>query len=433
MVSSKNISLKIALGIVCTAILISFLAPWISTEMPLYAKYKNQNIFPAFSKNGQLEIKDKEGRNQYLQYRNIDWKKIKLDQVIWAPITYDPGKSDPENFNYVSPFQKQFFKGEDNKLSSMPLKFRHWLGTGKRGDDVLAGMIHGTSISIAVGFFSVLLAALIGILIGATAGYLGNKELKISFAKTISISLGIFIAFFYAIYLRIPSWKMAFENSSISLWLQILFSLLLITIIIFISIKTSGILSGISFFRKEITLPADHFLSRIIEVVISIPRLLLILSFAAIMRPSIFSVVLIIGLTSWTSIARLVRAEFLKIKNMDYIQWCKSSGYSSWRIMLFHALPNAIINVWPAFIFNIATAILIESSLSFLGIGLPPETVSWGSLISNGNDNMTAWWLILFPGIAILLLILSLYLLSEKMGSQTIFFSFQKKKTSDYM
>ncbi len=122
---------------------------------------------------------------------------------------------------------------------------------------------------------------------------------------------------------------------------------------------------------------------------------------------------IIIGLTTWTEIARFTRAEFLRIRQLEYIQAAESLGYSDLRIMLKHALPNGMAPALITIAFGIASAILIESGLSFLGIGVPSDTVTWGSLLSAGKQNYNAWWLVVFPGLAIFITVTVYNLLGE--------------------
>ncbi|MCL4135085.1 UNVERIFIED_CONTAM: hypothetical protein GTU68_047024 [Idotea baltica] len=153
--------------------------------------------------------------------------------------------------------------------------------------------------------------------------------------------------------------------------------------------------------------------SRLIEVIVCIPRLFLIIAIVAVAKPSIILVMVIIGLTSWTGIARLIRAELLKVRNLEYTEAAQALGYSDWRIMFKHAIPNALSPVLIAVAFGIAGAILIEAFLSFIGIGVPAEVVTWGSLLNLARSAPTAWWLAIFPGFAIFLTITFFNLIGE--------------------
>lgn len=158
----------------------------------------------------------------------------------------------------------------------------------------------------------------------------------------------------------------------------------------------------------------DLILSRFIEIVICFPTFLLILSVLAFIGQGLLNIMIVIGLTSWTGIARLVRGEFLKLKNQEYVLSARALGYSSSRIIFRHILPNALSPVLVSITFGIASAILIESSLSFLGFGVQPPQPSWGDILSQSRDFMDiAWWIMFFPGCAIFIAVLSFNLIGE--------------------
>lgn len=164
----------------------------------------------------------------------------------------------------------------------------------------------------------------------------------------------------------------------------------------------------------------DTIFSRIIEVVMCVPTLVLILALLAVIeQPTIWHMMAIIGMTSWTGIARLTRAEFLKLKQMDFVAAARATGIGPIRIMYRYLLPNALAPVLVPITFGIAAAILIESSLSFLGFGAPPPNPSWGTLLSAGRSNYQLWWLIVFPGTAIFLAVLAYNLIGEGLQEAT--------------
>jgi len=157
----------------------------------------------------------------------------------------------------------------------------------------------------------------------------------------------------------------------------------------------------------------DLALSRLIELMLAIPTFFLLLIVAATFQPSIYLVMAVLGLTGWVGIARFVRGEFLKVRAMDYVAAAQSLGASDLRVMLRHVLPNSIAPVLVAMSFGVAGAILTESALSFLGIGVPAQLVTWGSLLSVAQSNTTAWWLAVFPGAAIFITVLAYNLLGD--------------------
>lgn len=158
----------------------------------------------------------------------------------------------------------------------------------------------------------------------------------------------------------------------------------------------------------------DLWLSRMIEIVICFPVLFLILSVQAFTHPSIINIMIALGLVSWTGVARLQRGEFLRIVNLDFVTAVRALGGSSLRIIFLHVLPNALGPILVLISFGIAGSILVESTLSFLGFGVPQPTASWGDLLNNGrNDIQGTWWLTVFPGIAIFLTVTCFNLLGE--------------------
>jgi peptide/nickel transport system permease protein len=166
--------------------------------------------------------------------------------------------------------------------------------------------------------------------------------------------------------------------------------------------------------------PVDAVISRIIEVVLCIPTLVLILALVSVLeRPTIWHTMAIIGCTRWTSIARLARAEFFKLRESEFVMSARALGVRSGRIIFRHILPNALAPILVPITFGIADAILIESALSYLGFGPPPPNPSWGDLLSQGRSNMQMWWLILFPGLAIFLTVLAYNLIGEGLQEAT--------------
>ena len=161
-------------------------------------------------------------------------------------------------------------------------------------------------------------------------------------------------------------------------------------------------------------------MSRVIEVVLCIPTLVLILALISVVpKTTIWHLMVVIGLTSWTSIARLTRAEFLKLRESDFVIAARALGAGARRVMFRHILRNAMAPILVPITFGIASAILIESGLSFLGFGPPPPAPSWGALLALGRDHYNMWWLILFPGIGIFLTVLAYNLIGEGLQEAT--------------
>ena len=158
----------------------------------------------------------------------------------------------------------------------------------------------------------------------------------------------------------------------------------------------------------------DAILMRFVDIMLCFPTFFLILAVIAFLGPSIWIIMAVIGVTSWMHVARLVRAEVMLIREMDYIMAARCIGCSDLRIIFRHILPNALSPVLVSATLGIAGAILTESALSFLGIGVQPPTPSWGNILTSGKDYLEfAWWLSLFPGLAILVTVLAYNLLGE--------------------
>ena len=144
-----------------------------------------------------------------------------------------------------------------------------------------------------------------------------------------------------------------------------------------------------------------------------LPTYFLIIAIAATLKPSIFYTMIVIGLTSWVGIARFTRNEFLRVRNLDYVTSAVALGVPTKRIVMRHIMPNALTPVLVSVVFGIAAAILLESGLSFLGIGVPADLVTWGSILNEARSNSFAWWLAAFPTTAIFLAVLAYYLVGE--------------------
>ena len=159
---------------------------------------------------------------------------------------------------------------------------------------------------------------------------------------------------------------------------------------------------------------ADAMIMRLVDLMLVFPRFFLLLAVLAFLQPSIWTIMAVIGLTGWMGVARLVRAEFLSLKEREFVVWSQSIGASAFRIIWRHILPNALAPVLVAMTLGIPAAILTESGLSFLGLGVQPPYATWGNILNDGKDSIEiAWWLSVYPGLAILITVLSYNLLGE--------------------
>ncbi len=158
----------------------------------------------------------------------------------------------------------------------------------------------------------------------------------------------------------------------------------------------------------------DSVLMRFVDIMLCFPSFFLILTVVALLGPSLFKVMVVIGITSWMGTSRFVRAEFLSLRERDFTQAAKALGVKDSRIIFRHILPNALAPVFVTATLDVATAILVEAGLSFLGFGVQPPAPSWGNILTEGRTYIfDAWWLTVFPGLAILMTVLSFNLLGE--------------------
>lgn len=350
-----------------------------------------------------IEVRQPGGGFLTLRAERIDWHELDLADTWWAPIPY--GNRPRTSHSSISPIGQQKLKNGQG----LTLRNRHWFGTDQSGRDVLAGMLRGIRISLGIGLLATLIAGLIGFLIGSMAGYFSDDRLLLpSFMKWTMIP-SIVIGTWYGFIRR----KFEFtEVTGWDWWLQFGVGL--------IWLAGVGILvSGIGWLiwkqgqQKRSVIRIDFFLSRIIEVLDSLPQLLLIITLGAVLARDIWTFITLIGLTSWSGVARMVRAETLRIRDSDYITAARISQIPSKRILFRHVWPQIIPIMLVPLAFGVGNVIIAESSLSFLGI--IEQSSSWGGMLSEAVHVRQLWWLPIFPGIAIFLTVLSVNVLGESL------------------
>jgi peptide/nickel transport system permease protein len=201
------------------------------------------------------------------------------------------------------------------------------------------------------------------------------------------------------------------EGTSVSLTV----GFIAVGISIFLGILFGGI-AGYYGKLKLGFLTIDTIIMRFVDIMLCFPTFFLILTVVALLPPSIYNIMIIIGLTSWMGTARFVRAEFLSLRELDYVTAARSQAIPEWRIILIHMVPNAIAPVLVSATIGVATAILIESSLSFLGFGVQPPDATWGNILSDGKQFIfDAPWITFVPGFSILFVVLAFNLCGEGM------------------
>jgi peptide/nickel transport system permease protein len=270
-------------------------------------------------------------------------------------------------------------------------RYTHWLGTDKYGRDVLAGIIHGSRTALLIGFVSVLLAFLIGVPLGMASAYFGDSGIRAGWVSILTFVATFPVALFYVI-----------TESRQSHPDYLLIGLVMLLLVV-LNLMASKIRS------HKWHIPLDMLLIHIIAVRKSFPGIFLLLVLSALIsKPSVWSVIGIIAILGWADFARLARAETLAVKEENYIANVTMIGLGAWRILWRHIFPNIWSTLMVATCFSIGGAILLEATLSFLGVGLPVEQVTWGKMLADGRD-MRAWWLVVFPGFCIFAIIWSLH------------------------
>ncbi|MEM9920459.1 MAG: ABC transporter permease, partial [Bacteroidota bacterium] len=381
----KNRMALWALRILLFLIFIALTADFLANDKPIYCKLDGQTHWPIF-KNFAVQS----GWSKWPDgLATFDWQKAEYESVVWPLIPYADNNVDISNY-LKGPFEEQ---------SVQSPRFRHRLGTDGVGRDVAAGMIKGTRVAIFVGVLAMLIAAFIGIFFGAIAGYFGDKGLRLSRARLLLNAIGLVLAYFYAIVAR--RYQL---SSGEGLYTELLISLLIaLGILLFVNLLSRP-LEKIPFLGHRHAIAVDLLVMRFVEVMNSIPGLLLLLAILVLVpKPTIFVVMVIIGMISWTGITRFIRAEILRVRNLEYIEAARAMGYKDRRIIWRHAIPNALGPVLITIAFGIAGAILLEAFLSFLGQGVGIENLTWGRMLSLARSNFSAWWLAVFPGFAIFL------------------------------
>ena len=184
-------------------------------------------------------------------------------------------------------------------------------------------------------------------------------------------------------------------------------------IAVFISMVIGVFLGGLAGYHGGWV---DNAVTRFVEIMFCLPTFFIIMMVITFLGPSIINVMIVIGITSWAGLSRLVRAEFLTLRERDFVSSAKVQGVSDMRIIFRHILPNAMAPVYVSATLSVGGAILIESALSFLGLGVQIPTPSWGNILSGGRNYIDyAWWLTFFPGLAILITVLSFNLIGESL------------------
>lgn len=379
----KSRAYKFSLGIVYLSLFIALFADLLAHDKPLVCQCEGQWRWPAFRQAGE----------------SLGWMNIThaFDYTTctnkWMPlIPFNASTIDPNASGYSPPAESRSAQG-----------YRHWLGTDALGRDVLAGIIHGTRYAWIIGLISTLLTAIPGILIGMTIGYWKNHKLRLSIRQIIGL---IFIILL-----------IAYEFYLVIIIDQIVIRIVLILILILLACAAYRILSNRrNSVSKKYPVPVDDMVMRGIDFFESFPRLFLLMALLVFLaRPSLGLLIVLIAFIRWPLFAQVARAEARRESELNYVLASENIGLPWYKIIVVHVWPNIKSALFTTALFSISTAILLEASLSFIGLGLKLERVTWGSILNEGRQYLPAWWLSFFPGLAIFILLISLHwILAEK-------------------
>jgi len=290
---------------------------------------------------------------------------------------------------------------ETMRPEEIPKLGLYLLGTDDLGRDVFARMMQGAWVSLTVGFVAVGIAVFIGIVMGGISGYFGQNLMRVDQILSLvalllgggllavgAFVLGAALLLIGSVYIPLSLWlKKGLGKRPLRKWMRVIFT---------------GAIS------------IDTLIMRFVDIMLCFPSFFLILTVVALLPASMYNIMIVIGLTSWMGTTRFVRAEFLSLREQDFVTAARALGVSNWRIIFRHMIPNAIAPVLVSATIGIATAILTEAGLSFLGFGVPPPHATWGNILSDGKRFIfDAPWLTFIPGLVILIVVLSFNLFGE--------------------
>ena len=290
---------------------------------------------------------------------------------------------------------------ETLRPDEVPVFGVYLFGTDDLGRDAFSRMLQGAWVSLTVGFVAVGISVLVGILLGGIAGYFGQNHICLDHI------LMVFLLCLGAALLVIG--VIPFGTALVALGLAYLFY--------YTAARkkpgTRRLPTWLSVLHKN-ALSIDTLIMRVVDIMLCFPSFFLILTVVALLPASIYNIMIVIGLTSWMGTTRFVRAEFLSLREQDFVTAARALGVNNFRIIFRHMMPNAIGPVLVSATIGIATAILTEAGLSFLGFGVPPPHATWGNILSDGKRFIfDAPWLTFIPGFAILIVVLSFNLFGE--------------------
>jgi len=370
---------------------LALLSDLIAGSKPLMARGGDQIHFPVFeswlSQTGLY-------RPTFIPAGGI-WKKADMDYAIWPLITYGPEETNVLESALLPPF------------TEAAVSQGHWLGTDALGRDVLSGLLQGARYSLGVALLGMSCACLLGLALGVAAGWWNDRRLRASRWSLGTASGGAALLFLQlSVSPNVASWS-------------------------FLATSAGGLVvlagAGLAFralvprsASKPVMIPVDSAMNALLVLLSAFPVILLVLALSVSLGPGLPLLVISLTALGWPLFALISRSETRSLRQSEFMQAGVALGLPELRLLSRQLLPQ----MWPrlkvVFAFGVAQAVLIESALSYLGLGIPLDRVSWGSMISSAQSQPGAWWLVAFPGAALLTFVSALMSLSRSSIPQRV-------------
>ena len=397
----KQLKIRFAVVWLLSLFFIAVFLEFLASDKPILAKVEETWYMPSLGET----MFDLGVNERYNKIRRVKWEKH--DEFKIMPLVpYSANTLDLKNASYKGPFEKQ-------RVQS--IRYRHWLGTDKIGRDVLAGLLNGCRVIIKIMLIVGFVAGVLGLLIGGFAGFLGDRSVKWTLSKIILYGLGAFMSI-YTVYMilnvsLISKGVLHIKEVVLAIVLQIVLlgvSRQLYRRIIYKQIDLRFSLSSYS-------IPVDSIFYFMIVLITAMPFTMILLALLGYFQsPSLVLTMSLFGFVLWKNIARIIRGEVLRIKEQDYILASRQLGLSRGKIFWRHIFPNIKNQFFITLALVVSGSLLIEATLSFLGIGMAVGEISWGVLLSQGKSNISAYWLSLFPGILLVITVYSINAIAER-------------------
>ncbi|MEM8898726.1 MAG: ABC transporter permease subunit, partial [Bacteroidota bacterium] len=376
--------------------------PILVNDVPLWVSGEGHSFSPALDRDkADRIIESVEGR-QIFDLSSYDWQDFEGGTIIWPLIPYSHRYQSSRVSVKVPPLSRNTYFAELKHVSSG----RHWLGSSF-GHDLLTDILYSSRTSLLIAVSTLFLTLLFAMIAGGLSSFYRNRFVGFSIWDILWLILAVFALYFWVFYTR-QYIQLTFLEGVIRIGIFILIGL-----IWWMGRKLFHFLPLFPF-QVTFQISPDLLILKLIELLTTFPALMLIICFSIFFGNTIMDLILILSLLSWTGLARIIRTESFKLAESGFIQTARGLGIPPLTILFRHYLPNLISPLIIPLSGLLRGLLLIESALSFLNIGLNSSIPSLGRLIGSTITDYSSWWNILFPGLTLCLLILSLHILGEK-------------------